>query len=214
MGECSQDAIRIMVVDDEPIIADELSELLKNHLQDYANITVRTAYNAATVLKLIAQHSCDILISDIQMPGKSGLELAKEVREIVPDVNILFLTGFNNFAYAYEAFRQNAVHYLLKTEGDEAILQAVRETVDKLRVNRNVSRRIQEAEQRYMQMVPAYRKVLFTMLLQGVAMEQNDEELGKTFSRGMLPGSCKNGRSDQKGYAHQAGCADVHAANR
>ena len=134
MGECSQDAIRIMVVDDEPIIADELSELLKNHLQDYANITVRTAYNAATVLKLIAQHSCDILISDIQMPGKSGLELAKEVREIVPDVNILFLTGFNNFAYAYEAFRQNAVHYLLKTEGDEAILQAVRETVDKLRV--------------------------------------------------------------------------------
>lgn len=75
-----------------PIIADELSELLKNHLQDYANITVRTAYNAATVLKLIAQHSCDILISDIQMPGKSGLELAKEVREIVPDVNILFLT--------------------------------------------------------------------------------------------------------------------------
>lgn len=47
MGECSQDAIRIMVVDDEPIIADELSELLKNHLQDYANITVRTAYNAA-----------------------------------------------------------------------------------------------------------------------------------------------------------------------
>lgn len=139
MGECSQDAIRIMVVDDEPIIADELSELLKNHLQDYGNITVRTAYNAATVLKLIAQHSCDILISDIQMPGKSGLELAKEVREIVPDVNILFLTGFNNFAYAYEAFRQNAVHYLLKTEGDEAILQAVRETVDKLRVNRNVS---------------------------------------------------------------------------
>ena len=83
MGECSQDAIRIMVVDDEPIIADELSELLKNHLQDYANITVRTAYNAATVLKLIAQHSCDILISDIQMPGKSGLELAKGVREIV-----------------------------------------------------------------------------------------------------------------------------------
>ena len=185
MGECSQDAIRIMVVDDEPIIADELSELLKNHLQDYGNITVRTAYNAATVLKLIAQHSCDILISDIQMPGKSGLELAKEVREIVPDVNILFLTGFNNFAYAYEAFRQNAVHYLLKTEGDEAILQAVRETVDKLRVNRNVSRRIQEAEQRYMQMVPAYRKVLFTMLLQGVAMEQNDEELEKLF-----PGEC------------------------
>lgn len=185
MGECSQDAIRIMVVDDEPIIADELSELLKNHLQDYGNITVRTAYNAATVLKLIAQHSCDILISDIQMPGKSGLELAKEVREIVPDVNTLFLTGFNNFPYAYEAFRQNAVHYLLKTEGDEAILQAVRETVDKLRVNRNVSRRIQEAEQRYMQMVPAYRKVLFTMLLQGVAMEQNDEELEKLF-----PGEC------------------------
>lgn len=77
------------------------------------------------------------------------------------------------------------MHYLLKTEGDEAILQAVRETVDKLRVNRNVSRRIQEAEQRYMQMVPAYRKVLFTMLLQGVAMEQNDEELEKLF-----PGEC------------------------
>ena len=62
MGECSQDAIRIMVVDDEPIIADELSELLKNHLQDYANITVRTAYKAATVLKQIAQHTSDILI--------------------------------------------------------------------------------------------------------------------------------------------------------
>ena len=72
MGECSQDAIRIMVVDDEPIIADELSELLKNHLQDYGNITVRTAYNAATVLKLIAQHSCDILISEVSGKSENG----------------------------------------------------------------------------------------------------------------------------------------------
>ena len=86
MGECSQDAIRIMVVDDEPIIADELSELLKNHLQDYGNITVRTAYNAATVLKLIAQHSCDILISDIQMPGKSGLEPVSYTHLTLPTI--------------------------------------------------------------------------------------------------------------------------------
>ncbi len=185
MGNEAADSIRILVVDDEPISADELSELLADELRGYGNVAVRTAYNASTAIKMVTEAPCDILISDIQMPGKTGLELAKEVRALVPDVCILFLTGFDDFAYAYEAFRQNAVHYLLKTEGDEAILRAVRETVDKLLLNRSVARRISEAEQRYTQMIPAYRKGVFSTLLQGVPWEQDAEEI-----RELFPGAC------------------------
>ena len=161
------DYINIIVVDDEPISADEMSDLIRDTFSSSVNIHVRTAYNGSSVLRMTQEVPCDLLICDIQMPGMSGLELTRKLKAQHPDLCVLFLTGYDDFNFAYEAFQQNAMHYILKTEGDERILQAVQEGIDKIVSRRHMLSRIRDAEQRYAQMVPAYRRQLLTQLLLG-----------------------------------------------
>ena len=123
--------VRIIIVDDEPISADAMSDLVEEEFAQTGLVSVRTAYNAATVLRMVEEEPCDVLVCDIQMPGMTGLTLAGLLREKWPGMCIIFLTGYDDFNFAYEAFQQNAMHYILKTEGDEKILQAIQEGIDK-----------------------------------------------------------------------------------
>lgn len=171
--------IRIIVVDDEPISADDMSDVIRDEFEESMNVSVRTAYNAKTVLKMIEQEPCDILLSDIQMPGMSGLEMVKKLREQFPNMRVLFLTGYDDFSYAYEAFRQNAVQYILKTEGDRIVLEAIKREIERLRENELIMERINDAEKRYMQMLPAYRRqlVMQLMLNQKRQLEESEEQM-------------------------------------
>lgn len=169
--------VNIIVVDDEPISADELSDLIARTFSSRVDIDVRTAYNGASVLRMVAEYPCDILISDIQMPGMTGLKLAETLRKGYPDMFILFLTGFDDFNYAYEAFRQNAAHYLLKTEGDEAILTTIGKVIDRLLNRKQMITYIREAESRFSQMMPAYRRQLLMQVLLDVIPQDGLQEL-------------------------------------
>lgn len=169
--------VNIIVVDDEPISADELSDLIADTFSSRIDIDVRTAYNGASVLRMVTEYPCDILISDIQMPGMSGLKLAEKLRGDHPDMFILFLTGFDDFNYAYEAFRQNASHYLLKTEGDEAILSTISKVIDRLLNRKRMITHIREAESRFSQMMPAYRRQLLMQVLLDVIPQDGLQEL-------------------------------------
>lgn len=161
------DCINIIVVDDEPISADEMSNLIRDTFSPTINIHVRTAYNGKSVLRMTQEVPCNLLVCDIQMPGMTGLALAKTMKEQHPELCVLFLTGFDDFNFVYEAFQQNAMQYILKTEGDEKILKAIQEGIDKIINRRHMLSRIRDAEQRYAQMVPAYRRQLLTQLLLG-----------------------------------------------
>ena len=155
--------IQIIVVDDEPIGADELSEMISGEFGEA--VEVRAAYSGSTVLEMVREQPCDILVSDLQMRGMTGLELASALRTRYPRMRILFLTGYDDFAYAYEAFRQNAAHYILKTEGDEMILRVIGEEIEQVREQERIVERIRVAEGRYRQMIPAYRRQLLMQLL-------------------------------------------------
>lgn len=170
-------AIRIIVVDDEPISADELSDLIVKRFSEQMALDVRTVYNAATVLRMVSEAPCDILISDIQMPGMSGLKLAETLRADHPDMSILFLTGFDDFNYAYEAFRQNAAHYVLKTEGDAVILAAIGEVIERMQNRKRMIERIHEAESLFSQMLPAYRRQQLMQVLLGSISPEGLREL-------------------------------------
>ena len=121
--------IKIIVVDDEPISADDMSDVIRDEFGKSMNVDVRTAYNAKSVIKMVEESPCDILLSDIQMPGMTGLQMVSRLREQFPDMRVLFLTGYDDFSFAYEAFRQHAVQYILKTEGDEVVLAAVKKEI-------------------------------------------------------------------------------------
>lgn len=78
----------ILVVDDEPIIADTLAAILRQ--QKYAALT---AYDAASALDLVSLIPPHLLISDVLMPGMSGVELAIAMRKVVPDCKVLLFSG-------------------------------------------------------------------------------------------------------------------------
>ena len=157
--------IKIIVVDDEPISADDMSDVIRDEFGKSMNVDVRTAYNAKSVIKMVEESPCDILLSDIQMPGMTGLQMVSILREQFPDMRVLFLTGYDDFSFAYETFRQHAVQYILKTEGDEVVLAALKKEIDRLRENEKIMERINDAEERYTQMLPAYRRQLIMQLM-------------------------------------------------
>ena len=171
-----EDSIQIIVADDEMIGADDLSDLIQEKYGESYHVVVRTAYNAKSVLKMVDEQPCDILITDIQMPGMSGLMLAQEIRRKFEETSILFLTGYDDFSYAYEAFKYDAERYLLKTEGDEEIVRAVEIAIRRVQERRQVLSKIHDAEKRYAQMLPVYRRQVVLQLLTDGVEESTPED--------------------------------------
>lgn len=75
---------------------------------------VGDADNGLTALQMVEKLEPDLLITDIKMPFLNGIELARKVREIRPSVQIVFLSGFDEFTYAQQAIQYNVISYILK----------------------------------------------------------------------------------------------------
>jgi CheY-like chemotaxis protein len=78
----------VLVVDDDSLVTDLIGRVLEK--QDYR---VLRAQDAESALSILQQHEVDIMITDIQMPGRNGLELTKLARERQPNLSILVMTG-------------------------------------------------------------------------------------------------------------------------
>lgn len=117
---------RILIVDDEATITDSLVHLVQTELSE---VDVYPAYSARQALGYLQRAGFDILITDIQMPGMNGIELLEEVNRLLPQCRTLFLSGHDDFDYAYQAMRHHARRYILKNENDEVLLDAIRECI-------------------------------------------------------------------------------------
>ena len=121
---------RILVVDDEELITDSLAGMLAEAPQ--YELDVYKAYSGSEALELLNEQQFDIVVSDICMPGISGIGLAQKIREKWPLCHVIFQTGYDDFQYAQQAIRQRVTHYILKSEGDEALLAAIGECIRRL----------------------------------------------------------------------------------
>lgn len=102
--------ITAILVDDEPLACDELAYLLKAH-EDFEIAGV--AHNGIEALRLIDDLEPDVVFLDVQMPGLGGMDVIREVRERKgPAPHFILVTAFDQ--YAIEAFRLEAMDYLLK----------------------------------------------------------------------------------------------------
>ena len=121
----------VVVADDE----DELREAVCTMIpwQDYGFCLVGSASNGLDALQLVEKHAPDLLLTDIRMPFISGIELARQVREVRPATNIAFLSGYDDFEYAKQAIQYNIISYMLKPltmEGLGAELRTIRKKID------------------------------------------------------------------------------------
>lgn len=118
--------MRILLVDDMPIIVDGLKALIQDFAEEAGNEwDIRTATSGRSALRLLRNCSADIVITDIRMPKVDGLDLLRWIKRETPQAKVVVLTGYDNFEYAKAAVSNGAFDYILKVEGDSRILEVV-----------------------------------------------------------------------------------------
>ena len=112
--------MKILIVDDEALARDRLRELV---IELYPETTTIEASNSNRALDKISEHSPEIILLDVSMPGMDGLELANHLLKLKLPPAIVFTTAHQ--AHALSAFDTNAVDYLLKPIRKERLRIAI-----------------------------------------------------------------------------------------
>jgi response regulator RpfG family c-di-GMP phosphodiesterase len=117
--------LRILVVDDDPAICELLTAKLKS-----LGFISQFCTRGEDAIKLLSEQSFDAIISDLKMPGISGLELLEATRRLAPHTAFLMATGENDVTVGVEAMKQGAADYLLKPFQLEAVMVSLRRALE------------------------------------------------------------------------------------
>lgn len=118
------DPIRIIIVDDHPLVRQGLASLIATEPN---MIVVGEAVDGFEAVDLIKKASCDIILMDLVMPRKDGLEAIAEIMKINPDARILVITSFAEDDKVFKAIKLGALGYLLKDSSPEELLEAIQQ---------------------------------------------------------------------------------------
>jgi len=117
----------ILIIDDEPITIKRLRRILEKEGYRIASFT-----SPQRALKYLEQATCDLVVSDIQMPGMSGLDLMIKVRSRLPDIEFILITGYASFDGAVEATKEGAFYYLAKPFTPDQLRQRVAQALSRI----------------------------------------------------------------------------------
>ena len=118
---------QILVAEDESLERKVLCKTLRKHFGDLC--LIHEAKNGREAVEQFLIHRPQVAILDIEMPGVSGLEAARQIRESGHPCMILFLTAFDKFSYAREAITLRALDYLLKPCQEQELILTVEEAL-------------------------------------------------------------------------------------
>jgi response regulator RpfG family c-di-GMP phosphodiesterase len=118
-----------LLVDDDPAILELLTTKLK-----FSGYISQSCGSGEEALKLLSNQSFDAIISDLNMPGMSGLELLAAARQLVPHTAFLMATGVNDVAVGVAAMKQGAADYILKPFQMEAVVASLRRALEMKRM--------------------------------------------------------------------------------
>jgi len=122
---------RILVVDDEPMIVSLLSTILREKGWDV--IEARSGTDGIDQLDRVR---FDVILTDLIMPGDSGIDLLRAAKEIHPDIEVILMTGYANADTAIEAMRNGAFHYIMKPLKTEEVLHLVEKAYSQRQMQR------------------------------------------------------------------------------
>lgn len=115
---------RVFLVDDHPMMRVGLGHLIERQ----ADLTVcGEAANPEEAIRALPRAQPDIILADLTMPGRSGLEFVKDLLAIAPQVAILVVSMHDEAVYAERALRAGARGYIMKEAGGEAVVAAIRQ---------------------------------------------------------------------------------------
>lgn len=131
--------MRVMVVDDEQIVMEAVTHIIKQHFPD---VELQIAYNGREALTRFEQFRPQIVMTDIKMPGISGIDLIERIRKIDSHVKIIIVTAHDQFEFAKDAVRFHVEDYLLKPIGKSMMIETLQQVMVKVREDE--ASRIQE----------------------------------------------------------------------
>jgi signal transduction histidine kinase len=126
----ASDLPQVLVIDDEMGPRESLRMLLKPNYQVY------TAENVEAGLRILREKKPDAVVSDIRMPGTSGIDGLRKIREIDPHVAVIMLTGFGALETAKEALRLGANDYISKPFDAREMREVIGRNVERTRIQR------------------------------------------------------------------------------
>ena len=106
--------IKTLIIDDNKIIREYFQTMIDWGARGFSLCAV--ANNGIMGWQEFSRHRPDVVITDVQMPGMSGLELSRKIREVSPDTLIIFISSYDNFNYVKDALEIGAFDYILKHE--------------------------------------------------------------------------------------------------
>lgn len=162
---------RVLVVDDEPAIVKGMAKLVTEI--DEFELEVYKAHSAIEALEVAKEVRLDLVLSDIRMPGMSGIELYAELKIYWPSCRFIFLTGYSDFDYAYSVLHMESVNYILKTENDDVILKTIKDAIIKIKENREQQVLIELAMKQMQEMAPLLKRDLYENLVLGEGISED-----------------------------------------
>ena len=131
--DTTNETAHVLVVDDEGAIRYSVSKTLQR-----VGYNVAEAASGEEALDTMKKHHFDVVLTDIRMPGLTGVELLKRIKEQAPDAIVILMTGYASLGTAVEALRLGAHDYLIKPSSSQDIRQSVSRGVERAR---NLKRR-------------------------------------------------------------------------
>jgi two-component system, NarL family, invasion response regulator UvrY len=113
---------RILLADDHTMFREGVKQLLTNTTEF---VVVDEANDAAQVIQKIRETKCDVVILDISMPGRDGIDVLKQIRQINPQVHVLILSMYPEDQYAFRAIKAGASGYLTKNRASSELIEAI-----------------------------------------------------------------------------------------
>jgi two-component system response regulator PilR (NtrC family) len=116
----------VLVIDDEPVLQDVLGSLLTGDGFDYLQATT-----AADGQRVLREEEVDVVLLDLMLPDRSGLDLLPDIKEFDPHLPVVVITAYSSVESAIEAMRRGAFHYVPKPFKNEEVLHLVRRAAER-----------------------------------------------------------------------------------
>lgn len=161
--------LKLIIADDERVIRETISRLI--HWEKLGIELTGLCKDGIEAYNMILDESPDIVLTDIRMPGLSGLELVREITRTDQQIQFILLSGYEEFDYAREAMQYGVKHYLLKPCNEKKLEETIQQaSADCQRVKKQLEViRRQDAMQRIV-----HQDAMYRLLMEGIAWKEED----------------------------------------
>ncbi|WP_256716072.1 response regulator [Paenibacillus odorifer] len=159
------------MVDDIPAVVRGLSQRIP--WEEHGIVIAATAADGEEGLEQIRKHRPDIVLTDIRMPFKDGLEMMRSIQAEQPGIKLIFLTGYSDFTYAQEAVKLGAFDLIVKPYTKVQVLESVLKAKEVLERERSQAEQMMGMEQKLRESLPYLRQEYMRLLIRYGTRQQH-----------------------------------------